>query len=130
MGFPRDESREGDRMIWQRVAIWRTLVLVLLGACFALSGWIYVRDRPSVNTEQWGRQRAQLDAERILSLLGGAHSCHYQCAIEVLGPRGRHSWRVQLTAPSWQRCFDVDVSEFGDSAGHGGLSGLRSVSCR
>jgi hypothetical protein len=115
--------------MWQRAAIRRAITLALLGACVALGGWMYLRDRPPTNLQQ-GSVRAQVDGERILTLLGGDQSCHYECAIEVLGKTGPQAWRVQLTAPSWQRCFDVNVATFEYSDDHGGLNGLRSVSCR
>jgi hypothetical protein len=105
---------------------WLAVTVALLGACAALVGAIYFRDRvPS----QWlppERPTAHADAMAVAAGLGG--TCPRECSVTLVGnPRPGH-WVERITVPSGARCVDIDVPNFATSLHHG-VSGVTEVDC-
>ncbi len=111
-------------MVWRRVTIG-----ILLGS-LALCAWVYLRDRGSPPLREPAAVQAALDANEMLNVIAPASACAERCRTQVVGRTNAGVWRVRLTTPAWQRCFDVNVGQFGYSPQHG-MIGLRSASwCR
>ena len=74
-----------------------------------------------------GKSRAGADAIKVLALLAPP-SCDSRCAAHLLGKSGAHTWLVQLSSPSWQRCFELDLTAFSYRVDRG-FSGLSTTNC-
>jgi hypothetical protein len=107
---------------------WRRTSLLLLGLSVALWSWIYLRDLGAYQPSNSEGARAQLDAERLLTLISTPSRCSGDCASRVLDRAGPHRWRVSLTTPSGQRCFVIDTDRF-RYTDERGMTGLWSVGC-
>jgi hypothetical protein len=108
--------------------IWRRVTLALVGLCLTLPAWMYLRERVGYSPQQAERAQAELDADRILTLLKPSRACRGRCSIELKGTVAPHLWRVRFQAPAWQRCFVLNVNIFRYEP-QNGLSGLRLSGC-
>ena len=107
---------------------WRAIAAVAVTVLTALAVWMYARDRGGAVVREPAMIQASLDADEMLNLVAPRRTCTGRCRAGVLGRRAGSTWRIRLTGPSWQRCFDVDVSRFGYSVQRG-VSGITAVPC-
>ena len=107
---------------------WRRVTLILLALCVGICAWTYLRDKDGPVVREPQRVDAQLDANWMLASLTTQRRCLAGCTAQVLGRIGSSTWRVKLAVPGWRQCFNVDVSSFGQAAGHG-FSGVRAARC-
>lgn len=108
--------------------VWRRLTLLLVASCVAICAWMYLRDRDAGGPVQSSRVEAEVDASQMLDMVSSSRSCEGRCSAAVLGQTASGRWRIRLSAPTWQRCFDLDVQTF-DYTSARGLSGIRSAAC-
>jgi hypothetical protein len=96
----------------------RRATVGLLAAFVGICAWMYLRDRvtPVRSSE---RTEALADASRMLDLIASPRSCGNRCGARVLGRAAPRAWRVQLSTPTWSRCFIVRLDAFGYSQQHG-----------
>jgi hypothetical protein len=99
-----------------------------LGAIVVLCVWMYARDVGAVPMPP-EQARAQVAADTILTRLTPSPGCTTRCSATLISRVTPGIWRVQLNAPSWQRCFLIDLNEFSQSPQHG-LTGVQSAQCR
>jgi hypothetical protein len=104
----------------------RRLTVVLPCICFAVPVLMYVRDAGASPPPPTPGQ-ARVDAGRLLAAL--SPRCTSTCHADVLRMSAPHTWRVQLSVGTWQRCYDLDASAFGFSSARG-FSGLTTAPCR
>lgn len=108
--------------------IWRRVTFLLVGLCIATCAWMYFRDRNTGSPAQSASVDAEVDAGQMLDMMSSSKSCAGRCNVAVQGQTASGDWRVRLSAPTWQRCFDLDVQRF-DYTSTRGLSGIRSSPC-
>jgi hypothetical protein len=106
--------------------IWRRATALLLAACIAIPMLMYFRDVRASPPPPTPAQ-ARVDAGRLLSAI--SPQCASSCHAEVLRMTAPHTWRVQVSVGTWQRCYDLDARAFGLSPAHG-FSGVTTASCR
>jgi hypothetical protein len=107
---------------------WRRLTAVIIGACILIPAGTFLRDVNGSRLPPSAPSQAQLDGGRLLSMIAPSESCANLCAVDVLGMTSANTWRVQLTAPSWRRCFLINLSTF-EYSDQRGVSGLKSAPC-
>jgi hypothetical protein len=108
--------------------IWRFATASLVAASVALVAWMYVRDRAGYSPPQAERAQAGLDAERVLTALGPSRACRGHCSVDLVRRIAPGQWLVRFRAPTWQRCFVVNVHAFAYRP-QSGLSGVRPSGC-
>jgi hypothetical protein len=108
-----------------RRTVRRLAIAGLLGAAIMTCAWaclyIFLPAAPA-------RVKAQLAANRILNMFHSSKSCAHQCSVALVHTGSTRTWRVRLEAPTWGRCFLVDVNTF-DYTEQRGLNGIRSATC-
>jgi hypothetical protein len=108
--------------------LWRRVTALLVCALVIICAAMYLRDIASPGPPHSDRARAQIAANEMLGLIATSKACRAGCAAVVVGRAAPGSWRVQLRAPSWARCFVVRLSEF-TNAPQRGLTGLSEYRC-
>jgi hypothetical protein len=106
---------------------WLAVTVALLGACAALVGAVYFRDRVPSHWLPPERPAAHADAMAVAAGLGG--TCPRECSVKLLGhPRPDH-WVERIAVPAGIRCVDIDVVSFATGLQHG-FSGITEVNCQ
>lgn len=110
---------------------WKWLTAMLFALCVVICVWIYLRDRTTAalaQPESKAALAAQADGSKLLDALASPPACGGRCGVDVYRSSSADRWRVALTGPSWQRCFDITVSDFNYSDARG-FSGVRLAPC-
>ncbi|HSZ69882.1 MAG TPA: hypothetical protein VK756_05940 [Solirubrobacteraceae bacterium] len=105
---------------------WLALTVGLLCASVALVGWVYLRDRDTASWRPSERQLARVDAEDVLSAVGGG-ACRTGCASQELGRVRPRRWLVRVTAGGRTLCLEIDLDAFAMSPR--GVAGARLARC-
>jgi hypothetical protein len=107
---------------------WLCATVGLLIVSLCLLGWIFLRDRDTSSWQPPEHQLAQVDANNVLNVLGGA--CPAGCPTRLLGLHRTksHHWLMRITVSRKTQCLEINLDTFAVSQQRG-LSGVKPSRC-